>query len=375
MSSMSNLKPSALAMSGLVLSLSVFGCSDPVTPVEDVGPRDAPVSPGLDAPVTPGTDAPIDPGTDAPIAPGTDAPVAVDAPVATDAPVVSAADPSAPGPFAVGAPMEDTVRAEGRDTPVAAYVPTSAAPLPLVVFLPGFQLTASQYARTLERIASHGFVVIGADPTTSFFSISHVNMAADTVAVIDWALSGTSGLSSSIDASRIAVMGHSLGGKVSTMVASMDPRITALFTLDPVNGGAGPLGYTAAAPDIVPDLVRALTIPVGFLGETNNAAGGFMPCAPADQNYTTFYDAATGAVWSAEWTLAGADHMDFIDDLAACGFACSACSDGPGDDAVQLAIARTLSVAFLRRHLAGETAMDAWLTGSSVPAGATVRRR
>jgi len=51
------------------------------------------------------------------------------------------------------------------------------------------------------------------------------------------------------------------------------------------------------------------------------------------------------------------------------------CTDGPGDDVAQLAIARTLAVAFLRAHLSGDDAMTPWLLGASVPSGATVRHR
>lgn len=368
------------AHSKLILVLSLVAlvpaCSDPVSPADTGSGLDAPIAPGTDAPIAPGTDAPIAPGTDAPIAPGTDAPMPLDAPLGSDTGTMASGDPSLPGPFTVAAPVESNVSAGGRTTPVAAYVPSGSARHPLVIFLPGFQLTASQYEGTIERIASHGFVVVGADPSASLFSANHVNMAADAVAVLDWALGATSGLAGRIDSAHIAIMGHSLGGKLSTMVASSDARITALLALDPVNGGAGPAGYSAAAPDIVPERVTPLTIPVGFIGETNNATGGSfgMSCAPAAQNYTTFYDAATMSTWAAEWTLAGADHMDFLDNPA-CGFTCSVCTDGPGDDAAQLGIARTLSVAFLRRHLASDASMNAWLTGASVPSGATTRHR
>jgi len=345
-------------------SVLLSGCSD--TPGSDAGPLDAAAldTPGVDAPVA---DAATEDAasTDAALE---DVASSVDAPSTTTA-------PDGPGPFSVGAPTMATVAANGRNTPVRIYQPSGAERLPLVIFLPGFQLTSAQYAGTLERIASHGFVVIGADPTGSLFSVSHVNMAVDAAAVLDWALTA-SPVSARIDGAHVAMMGHSLGGKLSTMVAAMDSRVGALMLFDPVNGGAGPSGYSATAPDIVPERVTPLTIPIGIAGEINNATGGSfgMSCAPAAQNYTTFYDAATGSGWAAEWTLAGADHMDFLDDPN-CGFTCSVCTDGPGDDVAQLAIARTLAVAFLRAHLSGDDAMTPWLLGASVPSGATVRHR
>jgi pimeloyl-ACP methyl ester carboxylesterase len=366
-----------------VLFALLTGCPGPEeTP--DVGALDAP-SPGVDAP-SPEVDAPelgVDapsPEVDAP-APGVDAPsTGVDAPVADlDAGPAPSGEPGAPGPYALGAPITDTVVRGSRRTPVRALVPT--LPLgetaPLVVFLPGFQLDAAQYALTQERIAGHGFVVVGADPTATFASANHVEMAADAVAVIDWALAAP-GLASAIDPARIAMMGHSLGGKVSTMTAARDARVRALVLLDPVNGTAGPFGgYTASAPDIVPEQVAPLAIPMGIFGETLDGTGGFggTPCAPAAQNYTTFYDAASAgsSPWAAEWTLTGANHMQFLDDRSTCGLTCSFCAMPTASDAVVLTAVRTLSVAFLRRHFRGETAMDAYLTGGSLPAGVTTR--
>lgn len=356
------------------------GCPGPEeTP--DVGALDVPAL-GVDAPEL-GVDAPSteldapEPGIDAPST-GVDAPATgVDAPAGDpDGGPITSDDPGAAGPYALGTPVTDTVVRGSRRTPVRALVPM--LPLgetaPLVVFLPGFQLDAAQYALTQERIASHGFVVVGADPPASFTSANHVEMAADAVAVIDWALAAP-GLASAIDPARIAMMGHSLGGKVSTMTAARDARVRALVLLDPVNGGAGPFGYSMTAPDIVPEQVTPLAIPMGIFGETLDGSGGFMPCAPAAQNYTTFYDAASAgsSPWVAEWTLTGANHMQFLDDRSACGFTCSVCAMPSASDAVVLTAVRTLSVAFLRRHFRGEAAMDAYLTGGALPAGVTTR--
>ena len=95
-----------------------------------------------------------------------------------------------------------------------------------------------------------------------------------------------------------------------------------------------------------------------------------MACAPADQNYQTIFDAIAMSSWAVEWTFTGADHMDFTDDGG--GLAGFACMDGPGDDAMIRAQVRAMTVAFFRRHLMSDAAMDAWLTGARVPADVTV---
>jgi predicted dienelactone hydrolase len=264
---------------------------------------------------------------------------------------------------------------------VTAYVPTLPAgtTAPLVLFLPGFQLNTDQYAGTLERLASHGFVVVGANPAGSLLSVNHVNMAADGRAVITWATSEAP-FASSVDATRIGVSGHSLGGKLSTLITMDDDRIDALYAIDPVDGDPSPFGGGGSRdrPDLVPARGSEITVPAGFAGETTNgmSGGGFgsMACAPSEQNFQQFYAAATAAPWAAQWDITGADHMDFLDDPA-CGFACDVCPDGPADDATVLATNRTLFTAFFLRHLAGDAAMEAYLTGASVPAGVTTMRR
>jgi chlorophyllase len=278
------------------------------------------------------------------------------------------------GPYTVTQPpgLAPIARA-GRSTPVFAHVPSTPGPAPLLVFVPGFQTSSSKYAKLAAHVASHGFVVVRSEPPNSLFSADHVAMAADVRAVIDWALAPGGPLAGKVDAAQVGLFGHSLGGKVTTMAAADDARVKALFAIDPVNGGAGPLGFSASAPDIVPERVSPLRIPVGFPGETTNGASSssFVPaCAPADQNFRTFYDAATSSPWAAAWDFIGADHIDFTDDGG--GFAC------PAGTAVESEVRdglKTLAAAFFRRHLGGEVAMEAWLTGARKPAIAVVTHR
>lgn len=354
-----------LAASCLLLGLAA--CGDGTTDVPDARSSD------VDAFVAPGTDAFVLEGVDAGL-PTVDAFV-----VGADAPSSMAGDPSTLGPYTV---TESTamVMADRRTTPVTAYVPMlpSGTTAPLVLFLPGFQLDTSQYAGTLRHLASHGFVVVGANPAGSLFSVNHVNMAADGRAVIGWATS-MAPFASSVDATRIGVAGHSLGGKLSTLITMDDDRIDALYAIDPVDGDPSPLGGGSPdRPDLVPSRGREITVPAGFLGETTNgmAGGGFgsMACAPSEQNFTQFYAAAAAAPWAAQWDVTGADHMDFLDDPD-CGFTCSVCPDGPADDGAVLRTNRTLLTAFFRRHLAGDAAMDAYLTGATVPMGVTTMHR
>ncbi len=286
-------------------------------------------------------------------------------------------DPSVPGPFTWTVVDDEVVRGS-RTTPVSALIPDApaGATRPLVLFLPGFQMQSAWYLPLLERIASHGFVVVRADPPASLMSSSHPEQTLDAQAVLDWALDAGGPLGGRVDAARVAASGHSAGGKISTMLAFADTRVTALLGLDPVNG-SGPFGYTADQPDIVPEQVEPLAIPIGLLGETTDATAGLggQACAPAAQNFLTFYDAATSAPWVASWELVGADHIDFVYDTSTCGLACGFCRDGAADGRVVQATIQTLAVAFLRRHFLGELPQDAWLLGESLPADVLLQHR
>ena len=155
--------------------------------------------------------------------------------------------------------------------------------------------------------------------------------------------------------------GHSLGGKIALLAATMDSHVKAAFVLDPVDGG-GPSGCTAPACVTVANLMTGLQIPTGFLGETTDASGGFQPCAPGASNFTTFY--AKTNTPSLEVTALGANHMSFVDDLAACGANCTFCNAATATNADVTQMARAFMTAFFERHLRGKTAFDAYLTGA-----------
>jgi hypothetical protein len=332
------------------------------------------------------------PGVDA-SSPSADAAVGQDAATAEDGGVppvdgggtdagtpTPGATPDGMGPLSVTTEMGSVSRGT-RTTPVVAHLPSGAGPFPLLVFAPGFQLESRRYAPLCERLASHGFVVVRADADDgSPFrpgSTNHLEMRDDLMEVITWA-TGSAPFAASVDASGVGILGHSLGGKLSTMVTADDPRVRALLGIDPVDGGGGPLGPSPATPDIVPSESAGITVPVGFLGETVNgmSSGAFsMACAPSEENFQRFYESTTMAPWAAEWDVANADHMDFVWDKSGCT-ECGLCRPaGTADEDAVRAATATLAVAFFRRHLRGEAAMDPYLTGDRVPTGLTVRRR
>jgi len=273
-------------------------------------------------------------------------------------------DPNVDGPYATAETTDVIAATDGSDMAIFAAYPTAgpeAGPYPVIVVGHGFQLPASQYASYIRRLATHGFVALTADFPTSFFGVSNVDNAADLLASLDWAATAPA-LAGSADTAQAGMTGHSLGGKLALLAASTDPRIKATITLDPVDGSM------SCNPTDCPDVsdLMPLDIPTGFIGETTDAQGTFQACAPAADNFATFY-AGTVAP-SLQVTVLGANHMSFIDDVAGCGLTCSFCNDATVDNATVGALSRSYVVAFYRRWLKGESDYDAYLTGAQAQA-------
>lgn len=280
-------------------------------------------------------------------------------------------DPRTPGPFST-ASVEGSakVSATGNSVPIRCAVPATgpvAAPYPVVLILHGFQLPATQYQGYADRLASFGYVACTADYPATLLNVNHANAAKDTSGALDWVIESSTtvggSLAGKVDETKVGVMGHSLGGKVSVLAAAGDARFKAVLGLDPVD--TVPPGCGAAA---CPDASQKLPLPIpsAFLGETLDATGSFQACAPQADNYQTFFSAAASP--SLEITLNGASHMSFVDDLTTCGFACGLCKPASMPQADALGIARAYTVAFFERYLRGVPGYDSWLTGSEATA-------
>lgn len=256
-------------------------------------------------------------------------------------------DPADDGDFAVTETTATIPGAtQGRQLAATVYAPTgTSAPRPLVIVSPGFQMQRTQYGSYARHLATWGFVAVLVDYAESGFFLDHERIAADVPAVIDWALAQTS---LAVDEQAIATAGHSLGGKISVLAASLDPRIKAVVGWDPVD---------SSNPSVVPERVTNVSAAIAVVGEITNGSGGGMPCAPASENFGAFYAAAKSP--SLSQTANGADHMDWVDDPS-CGF-CGFCVPGNADNELARKVTRRLNVAWLRRQLIVDASMDSWL--------------
>lgn len=297
-----------------------------------------------------------------------------------DAPPVFVGDPADPGAYDVHIEDDVTVPIEMDEAVLTVCSPSSdggaspaAGPFPALVVSPGFQLPRNQYQSMCDHMASWGYVVLLQDYARDggiFNPPNHQTLAEDIGRLLDWALSAQSGIADRIDEARIAVAGHSLGGKVSILSATLDSRVKAVVGWDPVDANP-PINN--GSPSVTPELMDGLTVPLAVLGELLDSQGGFMQCAPADNNYQQYFENACSASEALEVTVEEADHMDWIDDRSTCGLTCNACQTGVRDDAETRAITRRVTTAFLEANLRGRDDLRTYLTEPDVGTGATVR--
>ncbi|MGH1340062.1 MAG: chlorophyllase/cutinase-like alpha/beta fold protein [Nannocystales bacterium] len=275
-----------------------------------------------------------------------------------DAPLV---DPRIEGEHEVELIETDIETAGGTTIPVTMYVPTSEGPHPVVIFLQGFLLGPDNYASYGEHIGSWGYVVIMPE-------LPGGTQSGDrdaTTELIDW-LDGPGTLEGAVlggraDPELLLLSGHSRGGKVSFLTATTDTRVDAVFGIDPVDTAGGPgTNPSPDNPSVAPELMPLVLAPMTIVGETVNATGGFMSCAPEAENFRQYFGAATAPAAAIEFVTA--NHMSFLDDPN-CGFTCSACTAGTDDPSVTRRMTQGYMVAFAQWQLRGQEGYRDYLAG------------
>ena len=121
------------------------------------------------------------------------------------------------------------------------YVPAGLAQVPIVLFSPGFGVAVSHYGTILTDIASHGYLVVAiphppiANPDRARL-IDVAPLAARTlVRALDAIASAGRGNDSIFlraDTTRVAAIGHSIGGAGAAQACMDDHRIRAVINFD-----------------------------------------------------------------------------------------------------------------------------------------------
>ncbi|MEV4461079.1 alpha/beta hydrolase [Microbispora sp. NPDC049633] len=227
---------------------------------------------------------------------------------------------------------------------------------PLVVVSPGMTMPRATLTSLAEKFASRGYVVAGIEHTyesvaTTFPDGRTVTFeagaggqtpelgekvarvrAADTTFVLD-RLERTRRWNRLIDESRIAMVGHSVGGQSAAHLLAVSDRITAAVNLDG--------SYNPTTP------AKPITKPFMMIGNPRQqpVAGG------EPKSWDLFWPHVTGA-WKRWLTVTGAEHVSFVD-YAVLGPQLGM-RVSPMNGERSLRITRDYVTAFLDIHLKGE---------------------
>jgi len=216
----------------------------------------------------------------------------------TAVPATAAANPYERGPAPTTASVEATRGSYAIATTTVArsavsgfgggtiYYPTSTADGTFggVAISPGFTASQSSVAWLGPRLASQGFVVFTIDTTSTLDQPD--SRGAQLLAALDY-LTGASSVRSRVDATRLGVMGHSMGGGGSLAAARTRPALQAAIPMTPWHTTKS---WTT---------VRVPTLIIGAENDTT---------APVSQHAEPFYTSLTSASDKAYLELNNASH-------------------------------------------------------------------
>ncbi|XP_020520137.1 chlorophyllase-2, chloroplastic [Amborella trichopoda] len=213
--------------------------------------------------------------------------------------------------------VEESRNRASPPRPLMIVAPTEEGEYPVIIFFHGFILCNSYYNQLLSHVASHGFIAVA----PQLYPIWSMNVRLtyeinSAVNVINWLSNGLeNALPTSVTANltKLAIAGHSRGGKVAFALAlgigeTPNLKYTALLAIDPVEG---------TTPEVLTGLNDSLStgIPVLVVGSglgDRMKWSMFPPCAPPKNNHVNFYDECRSP--ASHFVPSDYGHMDMLDD-------------------------------------------------------------
>ncbi|KAK8933765.1 hypothetical protein KSP39_PZI015409 [Platanthera zijinensis] len=251
--------------------------------------------------------------------------------------------------------------------PLLVWAPSERGEFPVLIFLHGFLLYNSFYSQLLRHISSHGFIVVA----PQLYTIAGPDSSGEitsTAKTMDWLVDGlVRHLPSHVrpNLCKLAIAGHSRGGKVAFAVAlglaKTSLSFSALMAFDPVDGmGKG----KQTNPPILTHVPRsfdqkmaALVIGSGLGGVKKNPF--FPPCAPEGVSHRDFFVECSSPACHLVAKEYG--HMDILDDETKGirgGATYCLCANGKGREPMRNFVGGAM-VAFMRAYLEGDM-NDLW---------------
>ncbi|GIF24764.1 putative dienelactone hydrolase [Actinoplanes tereljensis] len=190
------------------------------------------------------------------------------------------------GPFATSQTTVSRISVTGFGGGDIYYpTSTSSGTFGAVAIAPGYTALRSSMAWLAPRIASQGFVVFNIDTLTT--SDQPATRGTELLAALDY-LTTRSTVRTRIDTTRLAVMGHSMGGGGTLEAAKSRPSLQAAIPLTPWDLNKSFAGLA------VPTLI------IGAQADT---------VAPVSQHAKPFFTSLPSGLDKAYLELAGASHF------------------------------------------------------------------
>jgi dienelactone hydrolase len=209
--------------------------------------------------------------------------------------------------------------------PGLVFAPVGGRGLPAVALAHGWLQPAHRYADTMRYLASWGLVVVAPDTQKGPIP-SHGTMARDLTTALHLVADGKLGNGRvRVDARKLGVIGHSIGGGAAVLAAAADASIGAVVTV--TAAATHPSAVEAASRVHVPGL---------------HLVGGDDEMADGD-------GASIAAAWAGPSllrTVKGASHLGLAE-----GSHWSSMLSGSGNEKRIQQVVRLLATAFLLRHL------------------------
>jgi predicted dienelactone hydrolase len=229
------------------------------------------------------------------------------------------------GSFAVSTSTVSAASGFGGGT---IYYPNTAGTYAVLAMCPGFTATQSSIAWLGRRIATHGFVVITIDTNSTLDQPP--SRATQLMAALRYVTNNSnSTVRSRIDASRLGVSGHSMGGGGTLIAARDNPSLKA----------AVPLTAWSTTTNF-----SGVRVPVLIVGSENDTI------APVASHSIPFYNSLSSTVDKAYAEINGGSHLT--------------------PNSTNTPIGR-YSVAWVKRFLDNDTRYDTFLCGAEHAAYAT----
>ncbi|EYU46277.1 hypothetical protein ABFS82_04G057100 [Erythranthe guttata] len=249
-------------------------------------------------------------------------------------------------------------KSDANGAELLIVTPKAQGSYPVLLFCHGYSTQTTWYSHLLQHISSHGYIVV-APQFYHCLLISLTDEIKIAAKVTNWLPSGLQdSLPDNIkpDLSKLAIMGHSRGGKIAFALAlghaPTSLKFKALFGLDPVSGPTPPTWVEPNILSYVPHSFK-LSIPIGVIGtglsnRTNNYV--FPPLAPNGFNHSEFFNESRPPC--CYFLAKDYGHCDFLNDSKT-GLAGLVCRSGKGSKEKMRRGVGGIVVAFLNAYLGG----------------------